>query len=107
MNDKKKKKPYVKTDFTSIVNMPDEVFPTPEFDDFMEYRADAWELSREYVSVNRVYNKKTGKVKEVKYKQKAAAQRYLQNKLNDDNLDILTATHHELYFFSTDGNYDS
>lgn len=87
------------------MKMPDEVFPDLEFDECMAFISD-WELRSDYCSVNRVYNKKTGKVTEVAYKSKAAAHKFLQSKQNDYHIDIFTATHPELYYFTHDGDFE-
>ena len=101
----KKKKPYYKTDYSIIKNMPDEVFPDLEFDECMDF-ATNWELRNDYCAVNRVYNKKTGKVTEVAYKSQAAAHKFLLSKQHDQHIDIFTATHPELYYFTHRTNDD-
>ena len=78
--------------------MPDEVFPELDFEECMDF-AGNWELRDEYCTVNRIYNKKTGKVSEVTYKSPKAAQKFLLSKQDDQHIDILTATQSELYFF--------
>ena len=99
-------KPYMENNWRLIKGAPLELFPTPTFDEFMMERVESWEIKPQYVSINRVYNSKNGKVTEKAYKQVGAAQEYLANKLNDENLEVATATHTELYFFTKDGIYD-
>lgn len=98
-----KKKPYEPNNWRLIKNAPEELFPTPSFDEFMEERVETWELRDGIVAINRVYNNKTGKVTEKAYQQVAAAQKYLANKITEDHYDIATATQYELYFFAEDG----
>lgn len=99
-------KPYMENNWRLIKGAPLELFPTPTFQEFMEERVESWEIKPQYVSINRVYNAKSGKVTEKAYKQVNAAQEYLANKLNDINNEIATATHTELYFFGQDGTDD-
>lgn len=101
-----KKKPYTKTNWRLIKNAPEELFPTPTFEEFMEERVESWELRENYCAVNRVYNSKTGKVTERAYQQQGAAQKFLANHLIDENNDIATATHYELYHFAADRDDD-
>jgi len=96
------KKPYGANNWRLIKNAPEEVFPTPTFEEFMEERVHSWELRDSYVSVNRVYNTKTGKVTEKAYQQQGAATKYLASLLTNEDLDIATATHSELYHFKSD-----
>ena len=79
--------------------MPDEVFPELDFEECMNF-ATNWELRDDYCAVNRVYNKKTGKVTEVAYKSPAAANKFILSKEHDFHIDIFTATHPELYYFT-------
>jgi len=103
MNGKKKQQPYVVTNWRLIKNAPLELFPTPTFEEFMEERVESWELRGQYVSINRVYNRKTGKVTEKSYQKAVPAQNYLAEQLTKGDLDIATATQTELYHFPADG----
>ena len=102
----KKPKPYMENNWRLIKGAPLELFPTPTFDEFMMERVESWELRPSYCSINRVYNTKSGKVTEKSYKQLGPAQEYLANQLNDEHIEVATATHSELYFFTADGDYD-
>lgn len=102
----KKPKPYMENNWRLIKHAPLELFPTPTFEEFMMERVESWELKPNYVSINRVYNTKSGKVTEKAYKQIGAAQEYLANKLTNIDNEVATATHSELYFFTKDGNDD-
>ena len=96
------KKPYGANNWRLIKMSPDELFPTPTFEEFMEARVHSWELRDSYGSINRIYNTKTGKVTEKSYQQQGPATRFLAKHIDNEDLDIATATHTELYHFKTD-----
>ena len=95
------KKPYGANNWRLIKMSPDELFPTPTFEEFMEARVHSWELRDSYVSINRIYNTKTGKVTEKSYQQQGPATRFLAKHMTIENM-----TEEEYTFFLAYGVKD-
>ena len=83
----KKPKTYFPNNWRAIKEAPCEIFDEMalEFDVFMEWRGDGWELPPGICCVIREQNSKTFKVKEHVYKRPHAARSKLKKLLTKDN----------------------
>ena len=86
------RKDYYPNRADSLIKTDADMFEPLEFDEFMEWRGNAWELSDGYHSIIRVHNKKTGKVRERVYKKQAAAVAYVKKLMKDKDVYFDIAT---------------
>ena len=86
------RKDYYPNKIETIMKAPSELFEPLDFDDFMEWRGDAWELSDGFHSVIRIHNKKSGKIREKAYKSRAAAINRVKKLMKDETVTFEIAT---------------
>lgn len=86
------RKDYYPNKVETIMKAPSELFEPLEFDDFMEWRGESWELSEGFHSVIRIHNKKSGKISEKAYKSRAAAINRVKKLMKDENVYFEIAT---------------
>ena len=72
------------------------MFQELSFEDFYEWRVHGWEIPEPYLCVIRVFNKKTGKIKEYSYKQANAANNKIQQLTTDPDNEITIADDEEV-----------
>jgi predicted metal-binding protein len=85
MKKTKKKKTYFPNNWQAVKEAPHEVFDELDFEVFMEWRGDGWELPPGICCVIREQNTNTLKTKEHVYKRPHAARTKLKKLLTKDD----------------------
>ena len=97
---KRRSKKYFPNRWQQFKNIKAEDYIEVDFDEFMDYRMNDWELKRQYVCIIRVRNKATGRIKEYAYQKTHAAQKRFRELLKDANIEITIVNSDELHFLS-------
>jgi hypothetical protein len=95
----KKKKPYFHNNWSKLKDVPDELFDSIEYDEFMEWKVGGWELPSSVCCIIRETDSKTKKVKEYVYSKPSAAKKRV-NTLMDQGKEFTIADElsiHQMY----------
>lgn len=77
------KRKYFPNNWKEIEATPAEFFPEITWEEFYEWRVDAWELPSSVCCIIREQNKDTGKIKEHVYSRQASAVKKLESIVKD------------------------
>ena len=86
------RKDYYPNKVETIMKAPSELFEPLEFDDFMEWRGESWELSTVSIALFAFITRKSGKISEKAYKSRAAAINRVKKLMKDENVYFEIAT---------------
>ena len=73
-----KKKPYYPNNWKKLKDVPDELFESIGYDDFMNWKIGGYEIPSSICCIIRERNLKTGKIKEHVYSRGSAARRKIK-----------------------------
>lgn len=90
------KQPYYPNNWSKYKNMPDEFFESIDYEEFMEWKLDGWELPSSIFMIIREENYVTGLVEEHIYRNPVKAKEKLYNLINDGASDFTICTNNEL-----------
>lgn len=91
----KKKKRYYPNKWRALKNAPDEAFESIDFEDFMEWKMQGWEIPPSIACIIREKDLESGKVNEYTYTLFSAAMKRAK-KIMDAGNEYTVCTHHEL-----------
>ena len=86
-------KEYFPNNWARIQKAPAEWFMPVEYDDFMDWKMNGWELPASHDCIIRTINCKTGKVKEYVYQQHKAAKKRVAKLIVDQEEEFIIASH--------------
>ena len=84
-----KKKRYFPNKCKILRNVPAEMFESIEFDEFMDWKMQGWEIPDEVLCIIRESEPKTGKVREYVYKREHAAKKKADDIMKSGNHFVL------------------
>ncbi len=87
------KKKEFPNNYNMIANCPAEWFEPIDFETFMHWKMDGWEMPTEYHCMLRVRNHETNKVTEHVYKSSAAAKKKVKELINSGQAEFTVCTH--------------
>ena len=102
---KKAKQPYFDNNWDMYKQSPDEMFIPHTYEEFMEWKGQAWDLPSSVLCIIREQDTNTGKVKEYVYRKRSAAEKRVQQLLEADNVEFTVVKHDSMHFIQP-GNYD-
>ena len=85
-------KKYFPNNYNKIAACPAEFFEPIEYDLFMDWKMNGWEMMPEAQCIIRTVNCKTGKVKEYSYQRKSAAKKRLSKLLIEHEHELIICT---------------
>ena len=85
-------KKYFPNNYNKIAACPAEFFEPIEYDLFMDWKMNGWEMMPETQVIIRTVNCKTGKVKEYTYQRKSAAKKRLSKLLMEHEHELIICT---------------
>jgi len=77
---------------------PDSAFIPHEYDEFMMWKGESWDLPSSVFCLIRVMNQNSGKVKEYVYRKPTAARKRVEKLLKDDNIEFTVCRHETMQF---------
>ncbi len=98
-----KKKPYFPNNVEALTKAPAELFESIEFDEFMEWKTQGWELPSSVACIIRDHNLRTGKVKEYVYERTYAAKNKCHSLMDAAESDITICNSNSITRLSPDG----
>lgn len=103
------KKPYFDNNWELYKDAPDEAFIPHTFDEFMEWKGQAWDLPSSVLCIIREQNVDTGKVKERVYRKRKPAELRVQRLLEDENIAFTVVKHDTMHHIEPESYeiYDS
>lgn len=88
-NNKKKRKPkYFDNNWQEFYEAPADMFQEHTYEEFMEWRGESWQLPSSVCCIIRVQDLDTLKVKEFVYRRQSAAEKKVQQLLNNENIEF-------------------
>ena len=84
---------YFKNKWNEYNAISSDKFEPIEFELFMDWRGENWELKRSYSHVIRATDHNNNKVKEYAYKRKHAAEKRFKQLMTEDNVSITICSH--------------
>ena len=103
------RKPYYDNNWQMYKDAPDSHFIQHEYDDFMMWKGEAWDLPSSVFCLIRVMNQNSGKVKEYVYRKPTAARKRVEKLLNTDDIEFTVCRHETMQFIQPeliDDDYD-
>tara|TARA_Y100000114_G_C11694870_1_gene295495 strand:+ start:194 stop:529 length:336 start_codon:yes stop_codon:yes gene_type:complete len=85
-------KQYFPNNYKKIAECPAEFFEPIEYDIFMEWKMNGWEIAPSHNCIIRTINCETGKVKEYTYQRKSAAKKKLYQLLEQHKHELIICT---------------
>ncbi len=85
-------KKYFPNNYNKVAACPAEFFEPIEYDLFMDWKMNGWEMMPEAQCIIRTVNCKTGKVKEYSYQRKSAAKKRLNKLLIEHEHELIICT---------------
>ena len=91
-----RKKPYLPNNWEEIKEIPEEFFPSPTFEEVMEWKLD-WQLPASVACIIRATDRKTKRITEHRYLKNHAAQKKFNQLRNKGGSDLLVMSQHTIY----------
>ena len=98
------KKKLFANNWQAFKDAPSSMYEACEYEEFMDWKVHGWELPSSHAAIIR-YTTKTGKVKELVYKQPKAAERKI-NELMDQQLNFTVCDHEQIANLVPDKDHD-
>ena len=92
------KKKYYPNNWSVIRSAPDELFPSVEYEEFMDWKVGGWEMPSTVACMIRTQHLDTGKVKEYIYQRAHYARRKVSKLMDEGECDITVCTHDAVHF---------
>ena len=86
-------KKYIPNNYDRIAKAPASFFMSIEYDDFMDWKMNGWDLPDSHDCIIRTINCKTGKVKEYVYQQHKSAKKKVAKIIMDQEEELIVCTH--------------
>ncbi len=86
-------KKYFPNNYDRIAKAPASFFMSIEYDDFMDWKMNGWDLPDSHDCIIRTINCKTGKVKEYVYQQHKSAKKKVAKIIMDQEEELIVCTH--------------
>ena len=86
-------KKYFPNNYDRIAKAPAHWFMSIEYDDFMDWKMNGWDLPESHDCIIRTINCKTGKIKEFVYQQHKSARKKVAKLISDQEEEFIIATH--------------
>ena len=93
---KPKKKPYFHNNWKHLKDVPAECFDSLEFDEFMDWKINGWEIPSSVACIIREQNIKTGKVTEHVYSRLGNANKRANKIMKEGKSEFLVCTHDDI-----------
>ena len=95
-------KKYFPNNWSRLVKVPPEYFESLDYEDFMDWKMNGWEIAGSHECIIRTINCETGKVKEFVYQRKSAAKNKMLKLLHEQKHEILICTHENIQHLKTE-----
>ena len=92
-----RKQKYYDNNWQEYKDAPDEMFKRHTFEEVMSWKVAGWELPSSVVCIIRVTDPKTRKVSEHVYRQRAAAQRKVNELMSDADSEFVVCDHESIH----------
>ena len=86
-------KKYFPNNYDRIAKAPAHWFMSIEYDDFMDWKMNGWDLPESHDCIIRTINCKTGKIKEFVYQQHKSAKKKVAKLIMEQEEEFVIATH--------------
>ena len=86
-------KKYFPNNWNRLVKVPHQYFESLDYEDFMDWKMNGWEIAGSHECIIRTIDCESGKVKEYVYQRKSAARKRMLKLLNEQKHEILICTH--------------
>ena len=86
-------KKYFPNNWARLVKVPHQYFESLDYEDFMDWKMNGWEIAGSHECIIRTIDCESGKVNEYVYQRKDAARRRMLQLLNEQKHEILICTH--------------
>tara|TARA_Y100001970_G_scaffold195119_1_gene237150 strand:+ start:5190 stop:5528 length:339 start_codon:yes stop_codon:yes gene_type:complete len=90
-------KKYFPNNWTRLAKVPYQYYDSLPFEDFMDWKANGWEILPSHECIIRTVNCKTGKIAEYVYQRKSAAKKKLAKLLATKDTEIIVCTHEDIH----------
>ena len=86
-------KKYFPNNYDRIAKAPASWFMSIEYDDFMDWKMNGWDIPESHDCIIRTINCKTGKIKEFVYQQHKSARNKVRKLIMEQEEEFVIATH--------------
>ena len=86
-------KKYFPNNYDRIAKAPASWFMSIEYDDFMEWKMNGWDIPESHDCIIRTINCKTGKIKEFVYQQHKSARKKVAKLITEQEEEFIICTH--------------
>ena len=86
-------KKYFPNNWSRISKVPHQYFESIEYDDFMDWKMNGWDIPESHDCIIRTINCKTGKIKEFVYQQHKSARKKVAKLIMEQEEEFVIATH--------------
>ena len=93
-------KPYFPNNWEQYKDTPASEFMQHTYEEVMEWKVGSWELPSSVACIMRVYNRKSGKIKEYTYQRMRSAEEKLAKLIQDPDAEIVVADHGAIHMLT-------